>query len=76
MLSAYGPVYQTIRYVMYNVNTQNRYIPFTMGIEANHTLNFLEVSIDHKTDKFGFSIFWKYTFTDTSNSFGTFNTKF
>jgi Reverse transcriptase (RNA-dependent DNA polymerase) len=47
------------------INTLNTSIKFTMEIEANKTLNFLDISIDHKTDKFCFNIFRKPTFTDT-----------
>ena len=36
-----------------------------MEIEANRTLKFLDVFIDHKTDKFCFNFFRKPTFTDT-----------
>jgi hypothetical protein len=47
------------------INTLNKSIQFTMEIEANNSLNFLDISIEHKTDKFCFNIYRKPTFTDT-----------
>ena len=46
------------------VNSLNSSIQFTMEVEEDKNLNFLDLSIQHRSNKFEFNIYRKSTYTD------------
>jgi hypothetical protein len=47
------------------INSLNSKIQFTMEIEQDKKINYLDLSISHKNSKFSFGIFRKETYTDS-----------
>jgi hypothetical protein len=58
-----------INHVLQEFNQVNNHIQFTLELETNRRLNFLDLTIHINNTNWNFSIFWKPTFTDKMISF-------